>query len=610
MFDTDFLQAIQEMLQIDESSITRNDQNVEINQEMLVGANSRFQFLLKLHPTHCIFNASRQYDYRFDDKKRIMFNQAAQTQYQGYSISGDPSGGGVKIVITRRLTRPSHDMVITEITDFYDITKKLIPDFERKVIDFDHPSKEEEEYDPEVKFEQPVEETDSQEFMDKYKVEQQEYVLSVFHKLAKGSDLKEDNGTLCFVKKSPTNTLLFSHTIGDPDIVAAMEMHGVSEEDSYMLLSHAMNNCRSDASYENNIFCLKAYIVPDQYDPSGVKDEIGSLCKEMEECKSVLSVKAEPDILASNMQKLMDDQMEALKIKEEEIEKRFLEMQEREKQFEEKENLFNEQTRQLEQKMKEKETELADLKEEIDRREVLLKEAEDSLDGEKAKYLLNIKNLTAEIARLQTRTGSDNGRSDSEVRRLEIRIEQLTKSKAVMERTLKAEIEHMNARNRELTNTVHEKELEISDLQSFREEQSAHLFDNERAEYEQEIEKLKEIANITGEEVTLESFEQYAASLGVFSSIEIKHAQEHNIVFMKYSDKVQVAIVFGEPFFADVSKKMKSVNQKDLLKMNRETPHVKFFDKDGKVTARKGLSYKATTKQVYADVLDMVTYFE
>ena len=127
-----------------------------------------------------------------------------------------------------------------------------------------------------------------------------------------------------------------------------------------------------------------------------------------------------------------------------------------------------------------------------------------SIDEEKAKYLLNIQNLTAEIARLQKRTGVEATGAEGtlEIKKLKSKLQSEMNQRISMERNLKIRIKNLEQQlqnsAKDLENALAEKDI----LKQESMEDASHLFDEERKKYEAELKTLREYADITGAEVT------------------------------------------------------------------------------------------------------------
>ena len=224
-------------------------------------------------------------------------------------------------------------------------------------------------------------------------------------------------------------------------------------------------------TYNDGRFLLYTFVTPDPYLPEIEEEEIQKLLDAYGVCEQLTIEEEESsgvDSVAYDIRQVMNEQMEDLRIREESLDNRERILGEKEKELYEKVRSFEENKKKqvivINEKMKslnEREKELTLLKEDLERQK-------GDCEKEKSQYDAQFGNMAAELKRMRARVDSHGVHEEdsAEKKKLEIKINNMTRSRAAMEEQLKKELNNVQEKNRQLQRDIQVKENEMSEMKN------------------------------------------------------------------------------------------------------------------------------------------------
>lgn len=408
----------------------------------------------------------RTYIYQIKEKSCEQFNNEVQTRYPLFQIYG----GNGNISVGRRLLFDSVDELVTNIREFNSVCKAVIPQFEGSCVNFLVKTREEETYDPTQTF-TPLEEESSNEknadYVDSFVKDQQEYCKKTFYELAEGAEPVTKGNDVSFIRNEGDGSLKVTMDKNAPEDLKLDYAYVVDDQElAYIAIANITSTYKELEAFYNEkkrMLHVYSYVTPDKYLPDEPKEGIGLLKEAINnslETAKKSTVSGEQ--VSANMQALMNEQLEEIRLKTEELESSRTQIEEERGAFEKEKEAFLNEKNQMEAELEEERTKLQEKEAELEERENAIAEQESINDEEKAKYALSMKNLTGEIARLQARLGQGSAaKEDSgEVAKLKSRLNSVTKARASMEKTLNNENNELRRKNKELSDLLLEKTQE------------------------------------------------------------------------------------------------------------------------------------------------------
>ena len=558
----------------------------------------------------------RSYIYQIKEKNCVQFNDDVRTKYPAFQIYG----GNGNFSVGRRFLFDSVDELISNVKEFNSVCEAVVPQFESSCVNFLVKTEEEGEYDPTEKFFAVAEETSKEktsDYVDSFVKEQQTFCRKTFQDIAKGAELQVKGNNIFFIRKEGEGSLKTTMDNETPEDIKLDYAYVLEDQElAYIAISNissAYDEFESFYDEKKKKLHVVGYVSPDKYLPDEPEECIGTL---KEAIHSSLETAKKTNIsgeqVSANMQALMNEQLEEIKIRAEELEASRAQIEEERAIFEKEKEDFLNQKRQTESELEEEKDRIRNKDAELSERESVIAEQEASYDEEKAKYALSMKNLTSEIARLQSRVGQGKviKEDSAELNKLKARLNAAIKSRAYMEKTLNMEISELRRKNKEMSDLLLEKNQEVDRLKEDVHDQAVHLFDDEKAGYLKKIEELQKIADVAGEEMSPEKCKDFLREEGVYGDIMILHGARNDIVSCSYSECFSVKVVFGPIPFVDVSKNMRRVDPKSLLKLNNEVIDTKFFTKEDGVYARKYFSKRVTEDELRFLVSELIGHID
>lgn len=369
-------------------------------------------------------------------------------------------------------------------------------------------------------------------------------------------------------------------------------------------------------TYENGQFILYTFVTPDPYLPKIEEEEIQKLLEAYGVCEQLTVEEEETsgiDSVAYDLRQVMDEQMKDLRVKEKSLDDRERILKDKEKDFYKKVRLFEENKKKQVAVINEKMKSLSDREKELTLQKEDLERQKDDCEREKSQYDAQFGNMTAELKRMRARVDSSGVREDDSIekKKLEMKIECMIRSRAAMEEQLKKELNNMQEKYRQLLRDIQTRDNEISVMKNDFKIKANQMFQDERDAYEKKIQELQEVANITENDVNIDSFLSYVNEKTEFQGAVIKHAKDKELVSLEHESYL-VKIIFGDMFFVDVTKGFKkAVDLKTVSTMNNKYTDIKFFVIDKKtVTARKYFSKHILNPDLAQIIRDLMSNFE
>ena len=351
----------------------------------------------------------RTYIYQIKEKSCEQFNNEVQTRYPLFQIYG----GNGNISVGRRLLFDSVDELVTNIREFNSVCKAVIPQFEGSCVNFLVKTREEETYDPTQTF-TPLEEESSNEknadYVDSFVKDQQEYCKKTFYELAEGTEPVTKGNDVSFIRNEGDGSLKVTMDKNAPEDLKLDYAYVVEDQElAYIAIANITSTYKELEAFYNEkkrMLHVYSYVTPDKYLPDEPKEGI-ELLKEAihNSLETAKKSTVSGEQVSANMQALMNEQLEEIRLKTEELESSRTQIEEERGAFEKEKEAFLNEKNQMEAELEEERTKLQEKEAELEERENAIAEQESINDEEKAKYALSMKNLTGEIARLQARLG-------------------------------------------------------------------------------------------------------------------------------------------------------------------------------------------------------------
>lgn len=296
---------------------------------------------IRIHSGYAILRAKREYASGIKEKETVHFNETAQSDYYGYQIFTE----GNIFYVTKRFTFERTEELLENITAFLEIVVTVVERFEKQCIDFLETDRENaEKSSMEINEHHTTREDTSSvaEFL-KYQLY---FCNDIFCKMAAkyAADIEvaEDE-------------LFFKTNIDNHDVVVSMKKETgdmtidfsflAGEDHSYRMISEfKRRNKNLYYSYLNGKIHVKSFLTPDPGLPDEafcMMDQILDLLKNQKADRNDGNLHEIPMQMVSEMQTLMDTQMEALKNKSSELEKREKELLVKEKNRKNRENFLD-----------------------------------------------------------------------------------------------------------------------------------------------------------------------------------------------------------------------------------------------------------------------------
>ena len=567
---------------------------------------------LKISPTHEILQAVQTYP--FSSHGTDEFNDQSK-KYKGYQAYGAEN----RLSITKRLTYPDTKVVPSSVTEFLMTVKEIVPNYEMNCIDFSQKMEEPgKEYDPTVietiqPDDQPEIQNGAVEMLSAYQHEQKEYCDKVFLMLSieHGENIEDTHGQRSFTKAINGGVLTVSI---DPDEgMIRMDYRKKIDDPSaaYIVIADLQTIYpEMDLDYDGTELNMGMIVIPDRYN----EEEVFAVFDDM--CKAARSIKKDVDPedevkIASNLKEIIDKEAEDLLKREESLRKK-------EKYLGQIEAELNAERKNLEEERNEMHTNYEAMQEEyqkrisaVNRKEAELNEklnsVEESMDAEKAKYLMSMERLTSQIARMKSGNGNG-GMSKEDEAKYKARIRTLTQSRIAIEKELDDRMTEWRRKEDKYKEELKEKEKKIYALTTEMEEQAEIKFAKERMEYEKKIKDFEAAEEITKHEVNPDSYYAYLCEKDY--DAKRRHGKNQDLIVYQVDKSISVTVVFGSLFFIDVVKVIKNKNQKVLSKLNDQVSDVKFFCRGQEVVARKYMSIYTPYADLETAAKDLSNYFD
>lgn len=607
----------------DKSTLTEKTDSAEVLYSIPVGKQD-MTVKVVLKERMAIISSIKEYIYEIIENGRSAFNDSVIKRYGGlYQIYSS----GNSISVTRRMVTDSHNEILQGIYDYNEILQAVVSEFELNCVNFKLKASNayQQEYDPEQVYmeEEPQQEDAASHSMDIFRKESSAYCRKIFNGLARGKQVvtKTDGGQL-FAYKARKGKMMVSIDQEASSLQFTYVVNVESDMEAYSIKANIAREYPDISIYydaNRKELALTLFLLPDPYMPEGPGKCVRNLFDAYESSLDFTKKTAvDGQTLNQNLNQLFSRQMESLKRKEDILGQReedlnsTLEMVEKtKKELEERKANMEAEMQSLRDSVREKELELDKKAHELEEKEKNLTGQSNSMDEQKAQYLLNIQELNTEIQRLQDRAvqGGSSAADLQEIQKLRGQLASATSARASMEKTLKTEIKDLQRKVEDLRSTLRQKEEENATIKNDMISQAEHYFDQDKIKYEKEIADLREAANLSGQEITLEKFTDFLKSKDEFTDVNIRHADDKEILVMEYKS-LSIRIIFGDPLFADVSRNVKSVKKNSLERLNNEVSNTKFFTRNSEVVARQFFGRRVSCEALYDIVNGLISYFE
>lgn len=565
-----------------------------------------------------IIKGTQKYDFQYLEKEQQKFNDKMKNDHKEFQIFGQ----GQNFSMAKRFTYNNIDSLKEHLTNFEEKAKEILDVYEKDCINFLIKTKEEEkEYDPVKKVDKVNKVTDTQEKMEENKIIhsfrefQIRFCKEIFEAASSGFEIRKEGNTRYFEEPLDKGVLRLNYAEDDKCFKYEYCIRNISSTDAYLMLADIENTYSElSTNYDEDTLHVFKFIIPDPYQENILQETKDLLIKAVETCNIKWEKRAEniDDVkIASDIQKLLEQQMNEIKAKDEELSIKADDLQAREEEFQKKVQSFHAEHENSIQKIKAHQMKLDEREKEIDEKAAKLEEDSRIISTERSKYLLQMKSLTSEISKLKIYSGEkDSGISKEKELMYKSQIEALTKSRAIVEVTLKRELNGERKKNQDLTMLLKEKEEEINEMKNDLHAQAKQLFAEEKAVYENEIKRLKEAADITDHDINIDSFLNHITEKG-YDDAKILHGGKQDIVSFHVGEGLEAKVIFGDIKFMDVIKKMerRNIPQKTLDGLNSQNIDIKFFAREGEVVARKIFSKKISNMDLEAQILCLTEFF-
>lgn len=608
----------------DKAALTEKADSAEVIYSIPVGKQD-MSVKVVLKERMAIISSTREYIYEIIENGRSAFNDSVIKRfgslYQIYS-------SGNSISVTRRMVTDTQNEILQGVREYNEILQTVVSEFELNCVNFKLKAsmdKYQQEYNPEQVYleEEPQQEVAATHSMDAYQKESSAYCRKIFTGLARGKQLgKTPEGGQLFAYKARKGKMMVSI---DPDASSLQFTYVVKAESDMEAYSIKANVAREypDISIyydtKRKELALTSFLVPDPYVPQGpgkcVRNLFDAYDSSLEFTKKTA---VDGQTLNQNMNQLFSRQMQSMKRKEELLGQReenlnstLNELEKSKKALEEREAEMKAEMQSLRDSVREKELELDKKSRELEEKERNLNGQSSSMDEEKAKYLLNIQELNTEIQRLQDRAvqGGSSEADLQEIQKLRGQLASAVSGRASMEKTLKTEIKDLRRKLEDVSGALRKKEEENATIKNDMVSQAEHYFDQDKLKYEKEIADLREAANLSGLEISLEKFMEYLKDKDEFTEVKVLHADDKEILAMDYKS-LTIKVIFGDLLFVDVSRNVKSVKKNSLERLNNEITNTKFFVKGNEVFSRQYFGRRVSNEALYDIINGLISYFE
>lgn len=331
----------------------------------------------------------RTYIYQIKEKSCEQFNNEVQTRYPLFQIYG----GNGNISVGRRLLFDSVDELVTNIREFNSVCKAVIPQFEGSCVNFLVKTREEETYDPTQTF-TPLEEESSNEknadYVDSFVKDQQEYCKKTFYELAEGTEPVTKGNDVSFIRNEGDGSLKVTMDKNAPEDLKLDYAYVVDDQElAYIAIANITSTYKELEAFYNEkkrMLHVYSYVTPDKYLPDEPKEGI-ELLKEAihNSLETAKKSTVSGEQVSANMQVLMNEQLEEIRLKTEELESSRTQIEEERGAFEKEKEAFLNEKNQMEAELEEERTKLQEKEAELEERENAIAEQESINDEEKAK---------------------------------------------------------------------------------------------------------------------------------------------------------------------------------------------------------------------------------
>ena len=557
---------------------------------------------------------AREYKYPITEASKDIFQQEMIKKYNGdYNIYAS----GQMLAFSKFFSYQTSNEAINITKNAIAAMQDMVEEFENKCVNFmektEDDSSENEEYNPEANVNivnvdnnyhaVSMTEQDNQAYDDEHKSFSEE----IFDKLVTsiggrrvGNEVTvsdEESGKI-------TRCVLFPL---DAEILVSVSTN-VSHDIGAMYASFINANypeLRSAYDTDNELFTVRRYSSPDKYAPEETEEYLKMCSTAIDACvqnyKATLTKKDSSDF-ASDVQQILAEQTETVAEREKVVASREEAMAQKEQEMLAREAELN-------KKLKEVEAEKAKMQAEAEKEQKRLEEHEKEMQDKIKEYedrntrdILNIQQLANQVAALQNRQnalGNVDKDAEEEIFRMKSKVQQLTSQKIALESKLTEKINLKEKRIRELSDTISEKNAEISKINLNIDDMVQSKVTTELGKTEKKMKsmesQLKEIGHILTPEDLIEYLEQY-------DDMEIKKFHAPNAEVVAYNDgALEIRIRIGDMNYVDVSREA-SLKDQVLRVLNSKHGDVKFFSKDNKIIARAYFKKNAST----ADVDDLI----
>lgn len=567
---------------------------------------------LKIAPTHEILQAVQTYPFSSHDTDK--FNDQSK-KYTGYQVYGSDN----RLSISKRLTFSDPSILPGSVTEFLQTVKEIVPNYELKCIDFSKRVEADEEYDPTViETIQPENQPEPQETADEvigaYSDEQKECCEEIFLKLSieHGADIEETHGRRSF--SETVNGGLITVTIYPEDGMLKLYFRKKIDDPSTAYITIADLQTvypEMELDYDGTYLSISILVFPDRYN----EKEVFTTYEDVVKAANTVKNDVDPDNevkIASNLKEIIDKENEDLLKREESIRKKeeYLsrieaELNSERQGLEEERNKLHANYEAMQEEYQKRIAAVTRKEAELDKK---LSSAEESMETEKAKYLMSMERITSQLARMKS-GGDKGGMSGEDEAKYKARIRTLTQSRIAIEKELDARMTEWKRKEDKYTQDLKEKEEQIRALSIDMEEQAEIKFAKERMEYERKLKDYEAAEEITKHEVNPDSYYAYLSEKD-YGEISRRHGKNQELIAYQLDKSMNVVVVFGNLVFIDVMKTIKNKNMKVLSKLNDQVSDVKFFCRGQDIVARKYMSIFTPYADLEAAAMELSEYFD
>lgn len=566
-----------------------------------------------------IINSQKEYTFPIDERKRAVFNERMKEEYQGYQIFSEEQ----ILRVTKRFLYSKTDEVLETVTIFLDSLIKSISDFEKTCLELTDKSEntlyretEEKSNTTEI-----VEETigKSEQYLSEFLKYQLYYCTDVFSHMAAEykAEVQIDEAMQFFIKKFKDCRLKVSMDKASGDI--SVDVSGKCSETNSCLMGAFIKEEHPELlmEYKKPFYHVKGFTSPDPALPelarSCVETVLEVYRRAVDNIEQVIPEKDNLEVVAE-MQKLVEKQVEELNEKASQLHKQEEDFQRKEERLQQKVQELSNEKRILQEQMSQKEAAYQEKLRGLEKREQVIKEQEESWGAERAKYISNLRGLTAEMVNIQNKIGcSSSVEEGEEEKKLKKKVESLTLARAAIEKNYELQIRKLKEDNDDLNSQLSLKDEALNQMKEELELKVEQMFAKEREEYESTIQSLRKAADITGHEINVDSFVNYLNEKRTFDSVKKQPGPTQELVVIR-TERFEIHVVFGKLLFVDVAKELKRCREKDLALLNTANPAVKFFMRQGKngneAVARQYFSKMIANKELEEMIMELTENFK